>query len=253
MPSTASSVAAALGSHAGAFDLDAACAGFVHALAVTSSALAGGLATRALVIGADTMSRVVDPEDRSTAVLFGDGAAALLLEADESASGHLSPDGHPVVPGLVAADLVTRGAGAALLRIDGGGSGRPLTAASLARGEQFLKMDGPALFHQVVREAAASAQRVVEGATVAPDDIAWFVPHQANARITEAVAARIGIDPVRVASNIASTGNTSAASVPLLLAELASSHRICDGDLLLVSGFGAGMSVASALWHWKSA
>lgn len=252
MPSTAASLAAALGCPGGAFDLDAACAGFVHALATVAAMLDRGLAHRALVIGADTMSRVVDPTDRSTAILFGDGAAALLLERPV-ASPRPSFGDDARNAGLLAFDSGTDPAGVDLLRIEVGGVGRPATADSLAQGGHYLRMDGPALFHRVLRVAAESAEHVLASSGCAAEEIRWFIPHQANRRITTALAARLGIPDARTASNIDRLGNTSAASIPLAIAELAAGDRLRDGDLLLVSGFGAGLSVATALWRWERA
>lgn len=250
MPSTASEVAAALGCTGGAFDLDAACAGFVHALVVASGVLTSRVVRRALVIGADTMSRVVDPTDRSTAVLFGDGAAALLLEARGTEPS--SPTGTDrATPGLLAADLVSDGDGAELLHIDAPGARAPATSFTRSGDSPYLAMDGRAVFHRVVRGVAASMTRTLERAGCTPDDIAWFVPHQANARIVDAIAARVGIDTRRVAANGERYGNTSAASIPLLLAESAEVGSFADGDLVLASGFGAGLSIATALWRWE--
>jgi 3-oxoacyl-[acyl-carrier-protein] synthase-3 len=256
MPSTASSVAAALGTTAGGFDVDGACAGFVQALLATTSMLRCGLADRALVIGADTMSRVVDPTDRATAVLFGDGAGAVLLEATPNdvhvtAGAAGGPFDRRPTAGLLAADVVTDGDGASMLCIPAGGAARPLTAERLANREQYLRMDGPALFHRVVRGVATSVQRTLDRAGATVDDVRWFVPHQANARIVDAVAARLGLDAAQIAANGERLGNTSAASIPLLLAELADADPPANGDLILLSGFGAGLSVASALWRWE--
>lgn len=263
MPSTASQVAGALGCSAGAFDVDAACAGFVHALTAASSVLDCGFANRVLVIGADTMSRAVDTTDRSTVVLFGDGAAALVLDAVHPVPRRRPPTTAQSdradkqlpgkTPGLIAVDFVTDGDGAGLLHIDAGGAARPLTAATVNSRERYIQMDGPGLFHRVVRAVASSVARTLDRAGVAADDVAWFVPHQANIRIIEAVAARSGIQMSNVAANGDHFGNTSAASIPLLLAELADADRIADGSLMLMSGFGAGLSVATALWRWEHA
>ena len=255
MPSTAALVASELGTSAGGFDLDAACAGFGYALATTASLLSSGLAQRALLIGADTMSRVVDPDDRSTAVLFGDGAAALVL-TDPSVVSLVPSEVQAAttaprpLPGLVSADLVVDGAGVDLLRIPAGGSRMPATAATVAAGGQFIQMEGRELFRRAVREVVNSVQRTLDRAGVTAADVAWFVPHQANARIVDAVVARAGIAADRTLGNGDRYGNTSAASIPLVLAEAADEGRLHEGDLVLVSGFGAGLSVATVLWRW---
>ena len=263
MPSTAALVAAELGTTAGGFDLDAACAGFGYALATTASLLSTGIARRALLIGADTMSRVVDPDDRATAVLFGDGAAALVLtdpsivnlspaqvgeRVDRSAGGR-SGAATPL-PGLLAADLVIDGAGIDLLRIPAGGSRLPTSAATLAAGGQFIQMEGRELFRRAVREVVDSVERTLGRAGVSAADVDWFAPHQANARIVDAVVARTGLAADRTLGNGDRYGNTSAASIPLALAEAATAGRLHDGDLVLVSGFGAGLSVGTVLWRW---
>ena len=263
MPSTASQVAAALGTTAGAFDVNAACAGFVYAMTVASGLVAARVARTALVVGADTMTAVVDPDDRATAVLFGDGAGALVLTsawaADESRGGatrhrddadagaHTDP---AVAAGLVATDLVGDPGGVDLLVVPAGGSARPATAETVAAGEHHLRMDGREVFRRAVRAVEASIGRTLDRAGCAPDDVALFVPHQANARIVDAVLARTGLSAERTSSTIDRLGNTSAASIPLALAEAADAGTVTDGDLVLMCGFGAGLTVGTALWRW---
>jgi 3-oxoacyl-[acyl-carrier-protein] synthase-3 len=257
MPATAAILAAELGTSAGGFDLNAACAGFGHALVTTASMLSSGVATTALLVGVDTMSSIVDPDDRSTAILFGDGAAALVL-ADESAVGDsgLGPVGTgptSPAPGLVASDIVHDPDGIDLLVVEAGGSGRPADAESVAAGAHYMRMDGREVFRRAVRAVTSSVERTLRRGHCRPEDVAVFVPHQANARIVDAALPRLGIPPERTLQSVERYGNTSAASIPLSLAEAADSGGIVPGDLVLVCGFGAGLSVATALWRWDVA
>ena len=222
IPATSAAVHHALGCRGGAFDLNAACAGFVYAL-VTADALLGAGHRRALVIGSETLSRVTDQEDRSTAVLFGDGAAAIVLES--GATGDL----------VLSYDLGVDGSAASLLYADHGG---------------HIHMEGREVFRRAVRTEMVSIERVLADAGIGPDDVDLFVPHQANVRIIEAVNERLGLPMERTAIVLDHTGNTSAASIPLALAEAADSGRLAEGDTVLLSGFGAGMTWASAVIRW---
>jgi 3-oxoacyl-[acyl-carrier-protein] synthase-3 len=222
VPATSSWVHHELGLAGAAFDLNAACAGFVYALVVARSMLAAGH-RRALVIGADTLSRITDQEDRGTAVLFGDGAGAIVIEAVE---------GHEM---LLASDLGLDGSARPLLYCDHGG---------------YMYMDGKEVFRRAVRVTVDSALRAFERAGVGAEDIALFIPHQANLRIVDAVNQRLGLDREHSALVLDKTGNTSSASIPLALAAAADEGRLSDGDLVLFSGFGAGMTWASAIVRW---
>jgi 3-oxoacyl-[acyl-carrier-protein] synthase-3 len=255
IPSTAALVAAALGTGAGGFDLNAACSGFVHALATTAGLLGAGAGTRALLVGADTMTAVIDPADRSTAILFGDGAAALVLcvgptAPDDPATGGIPGAGF--VPGLVATDLLHDPEGVDLLVVDAGGSGLPASEETVATGRHYLRMDGREVFRRAVRGITLSVERTLARAGCTIDDVALFVPHQANTRIVDAVLPRLGLSDGRTLRTIDRYGNTSAASIPLSLVEAADAGRIRPGDLLLLCGFGAGMSVGTALWRWDA-
>jgi 3-oxoacyl-[acyl-carrier-protein] synthase III len=223
MPATASVVQAKLGLSGGAVDVNAACAGFVYALVAGFGHVAVG-ARRVLVVGAEVMTRLVDPADRGTAVLFGDGAGAVLLDAVDGPGG------------LLGWDLGSDGDAASLLYAEHGGT---------------TVMDGGEIFRRAVRTLVASSTATLDRAGRTPGDVALFVPHQANARIVEAATARLGIPPERTALSMARTGNTSAASVPLALAAAADDGRLADGDLVLFSGYGAGMTWASALVRWS--
>lgn len=203
-------------------DLNAACAGFVYGLVVGDGMIASG-AKRVLLIGSDTLSTITDWDDRSTAVLFADGAGAVVLEPD--------PDGGA----LLAWDLGVDGTAQPLLYCDHGST---------------MRMDGREVFRRAVRAVVQSAEIVLERAGVRPEEIAVCIPHQANIRILEAANARLGIPMDRTVVVLDRTGNTSSGSVPLALAAAADDGRLHPGDLVLFSGFGAGMTWASALVRW---
>jgi 3-oxoacyl-[acyl-carrier-protein] synthase-3 len=225
VPATSSSVHHRLGCRGAAFDLNAACAGFVYGL-VTAVALLDAGHERALLIGSDTLSQITDQDDRNTAVLFGDGAGAVVVEATE---------GEPLI---LAHDLGVDGSLASILCCDKGG---------------FIYMEGREVFRKAVRATVESAQRVLKQADVTAEDIALFIPHQANIRIVDAVSQRLGIEAERNAICLDHTGNTSAASCGIALAEAADAGRLKEGDLVLFSGFGAGMTWASAVVRWGGA
>jgi 3-oxoacyl-[acyl-carrier-protein] synthase-3 len=239
IPHTGAFVGEGLGLRCGSFDLGAGCAGFVYMLVVGSSLLTTGNLDHVLIVGAETLSRIIDPDDRATCILFGDGAAAFVLSR--------SPDDGP---GLLGWDLGCDGSAAGLLEIPAGGSRKPATPETLAAGEQYLKMQGQEVFRRAVRVVVDSARMTLDRAGVAFSEVAWFVPHQANIRIIESAASRLGFDEERTIVNIDRYGNTSAASIPLALAEAADDGRLRNGDLVLMSGFGAGMTWASALIRW---
>ncbi len=225
MPASSAMVAEEIGVNGGAVDLNAACAGFMYGLVVASGLISAGM-ERVLLIGSDTMTRAVDWSDRSTAFLFGDGAAALVLEATEGPGSLLGWD----------------------LGVDGS-----LSNILYAEHGSGMSMKGKEVFRNAVRVTVESARLSMARSGVDPSDIDLFVPHQANARIMESVAGRLNLPPDRVASIIGSTGNTSAASIPLSLIEAIESGRIRDGDLILFAGFGAGMTWGSAVWRWGGA
>lgn len=242
IPHTGAFVGEGLGLRCGSFDLAAGCAGFVYELVTGASLLASGGLGHVLVVGAETLSRIIDPDDRATCILFGDAAAALVLEA--------APDDGP---GLLAFDLGCDGSLAGLLEVPAGGSRRPMSQEALAEGQQYLKMNGPEVFRRAVRVVIESANAAMVRAGVTSSDIDWFIPHQANARIIDAASSRLGIPPERTIVNIERYGNTSAASIPLALSEAADAGRFEDGELILMSGFGAGMTWGSAVLRWGRA
>ncbi|MGO9912428.1 MAG: beta-ketoacyl-ACP synthase 3, partial [Acidimicrobiales bacterium] len=225
VPATSSTVHAQLGCSGAAFDLNTACAGYVYATVVADAMLGAGIGfTKALVIGSETLSVITDMEDRATAVLFADGAAALVLEQREGAK-----------PLILASDLGLDGSLLSLLYCDHGG---------------YMKMEGREVFRRAVRVTVESALKVLHQAAVSADDIALFVPHQANQRIIDAMIQRLSIPEDRTAIVLDKTGNTSSASIPLALAAAADAGRLSDGDLILLSGFGAGMTWGSAILRW---
>jgi 3-oxoacyl-[acyl-carrier-protein] synthase-3 len=240
-PSTASFVSDGLGLNCGSFDLGAACAGFAYAVVVASSMIATGGVKNVLVIGAETISRFLNPEDRSTSVIFGDGAGAAVLRAcDATDTG----------PGLMAWDLGCDGSAASLIEIRAGGSRMPTTHETISDGDNFLRMQGNEVFRKAVRAVVESATSALDKAGLTADDIDVFIPHQANVRIIEAINQRLGIPMDKTIVNIDRYGNTSAASIPLALVEAAQEGRLQDGDVVLLSGFGAGMTWASVLLRW---
>ncbi|MDR3036550.1 MAG: ketoacyl-ACP synthase III [Kitasatospora sp.] len=225
-PATAPWVASRLGVEAAAFDLSAVCSGFVYGLTVAASMITAGTCERALVIGADVYSSIVDPADRGTAVVFGDGAGAVVLQR-----------GHRDQPGaLLHAELGSDGSGVDLITIPPDGS--------------RLTMRGREVYTRAVTQMTESARSVARGAGWSLDDIDAFVGHQANIRILASVAKRLGLPPERVVSNIAEVGNTAAASIPLALADAAASGGIRAGDRLLLTAFGGGLTWGSAAVVW---
>jgi 3-oxoacyl-[acyl-carrier-protein] synthase-3 len=224
VPATSSAVHHELGCTGAAFDLNAACAGFVYSLVTAVSMLGIGY-KRALVIGADTLSRITDQEDRGTAVLFADGAGAVVIEA------------RPERDLMLSYDLGLDGSLTSILCCDHGG---------------YIFMEGREVFRRAVRCSVDSAVKVLKDANVTVDDISLFVPHQANQRIIDAAVQRLGLAPEKSAIVLDRTGNTSSGSMGIALAEAADQGRVADGDLVLLSGFGAGMTWASALLRWGS-
>jgi 3-oxoacyl-[acyl-carrier-protein] synthase-3 len=235
MPGVAPIVASRLGlATAAAFDVQAACAGFIYALASGAGLIAAGIADRALIIGTDVMSRVCDPSDRSTAVLFGDGAGAVTLRAgDPDELGAIGPF-----------DLGSEGEFAAQLQIEAGGSRLPIASDTARR--RFLTMDGSHVFRHAVRRMTESSRRALACGEMAIADVDRLIAHQANARILNAVADQLGVAPERRVSSVEHYGNTSAASIPMALA----CARPVAGERILLTAFGAGYTWGSALLTW---
>jgi len=237
-PATANLIQDRLKLTCAAFDLQAACAGFVVALVTAAQFVATGNSRCALVIGGDCNSRVINPKDQKSFPLFGDGAGAVLL----------APGGRD--QGLVAYQLGSDGSGADFLSRPACGSRIPPSAAALEKGLHYLTMDGRAIFKWAVRILADSALAVLAHADCKVADIRWFVPHQANVRIIHAASDVLGFDRNAVFKNLERYGNTSAGSIPIALDEINRDGAIQRGDLLLTSGFGAGLNWGTALWRW---
>ncbi|UFP96325.1 beta-ketoacyl-ACP synthase III [Gloeobacter morelensis] len=222
-----------------AFDLAAACSGFVYALEVAAQFIRTGAVANALVIGSEVLTRCVDWTDRSTCVLFGDGAGAALLEASEEDQ-------------FLAAVLRTDGSGQDLLHMPAGGTALPATAETVAGRQHFLKMRGLELYQQVVPMICEVIEDTCKKAGLIPADLALVVPHQANIHIVAEVAAYLDLPLERFVLNIARYGNTSAASIPLALAEAAAAGRIAADERVLLVGFGAGLTCGATLIRWDS-
>ena len=237
-PSTACHVQRAIGSSAPAMDIGAACAGFMYAMVTGMQFIHSGTYRLVLVIGAEMMSRTVNPEDKKTFPLFGDGAGAILLGAGSEDQG------------LLAYSLGADGNGAELLHIPAGGTRKPITVEILEQNENFIVMDGQAVFKWAVRTLAESTRQVLDYCGHSIEDIHLALFHQANVRILDAAVENLGIDRERVPVNLDRYGNTSSASIPLVLDEVCREGRINRGDLVLMSGFGAGLTWGTAIIRW---
>jgi 3-oxoacyl-[acyl-carrier-protein] synthase-3 len=235
-PSVATNVQARLGMTRGAaFDVQAVCSGFIYGLAVADNFIKAGQAKTVLLIGAETMSRILDWTDRATCVLFGDGAGAIVMQAGEGTGANSDR-------GVLNSKLFSDGRLHDLLYVDGG--------PSTTRTTGFLRMQGREVFRHAVTNISAAIHASTDEAGVAISDIDWFVPHQANQRILDGTAKRLAIPPEKVISTIADHGNTSAASVPLALVTAVRDGRIRRGDLLLLEAMGGGLTWGSALVRW---
>ena len=237
-PSTACLVQDKLKLDAPAMDLQAACSGFMYALATGAQFVATGNSKLALIIGADVNSRIVQPDDQRTAPLFGDGAGAVILEAGETDQG------------LVCYQLGADGAGGCMLDRPAGGVTRPLTPELVAAGEHYLKMDGRNVFKLAIDAVTQSIQVVLDNAGVTSEDVSLFVLHQANIRIIDHAMKVLNIPKFKVYNNLDRVGNTSAASIPIALDEANREGRIKRGDLVVMCGFGAGLTWGTSLFRW---
>jgi 3-oxoacyl-[acyl-carrier-protein] synthase III len=234
-PSAATMVQAALGMTRGfAFDVQAVCAGFVYALSTANAMILSGQARRVLVIGAETFSRIMDWSDRSTCVLFGDGAGALVLEYQEG-------DGTSKDRGILATDLNSDGRHKDLLYVDGGVS---------TQTTGHLRMQGNQVFRHAVAKLASTAETSLERAGLTADDVDWIVPHQANIRIIKGTAKKMGVSMDRVIVTVQDHGNTSAASIPLALSVGKARGQIKTGDLLVTEAIGGGLAWGSVVLRW---
>jgi 3-oxoacyl-[acyl-carrier-protein] synthase-3 len=239
LPSTAALIQRDLGAGSCcAFDLAAACSGFLFGMTVAEQFIRTNSAKYVLVIGAELLSRYLDYKDRATCVIFGDGVAAAVL-------GPASPPS-----GILAQELHTEGHFAEHLYIPAGGTAMPASCETVKQGGHYIKMRGNELFKVAVRSLEEVSRHVLEKAGARADQIDLFIPHQANQRITEAVRERLGLSPDKVYSNISRVGNTSSASIPICIDECVRSGRLKRGDLVLMSAFGAGVTWGAVLMRW---
>lgn len=237
-PSTGAILADVLGApDAAAYDLSAGCTGFMYALAQAHGMLASGLSRKALVAGGDVLSRILDWEDRRTCVVFGDGAGAVVLEGVD--------DG-----GFLAFELGADGSGGPQLYLPAGGSRAPATADTVARRQHFVQMNGREVFKFATRVLISSAEAVLESCGRSVEDVDVYIPHQANLRIIEYATRKLGIPEERVVVNVDRYGNTSSGSIPLALADAEADGRLDGGELVLMTGMGAGLTWGSALVEW---
>ncbi|SDO36882.1 beta-ketoacyl-ACP synthase III [Actinacidiphila guanduensis] len=242
-PATAPAVATRLGlSGVPAFDVAAVCTGFLYALAAGSGLIAGGIAERVLVIAADAFTTIIDPQDRGTAVIFADGAGAVVLRA-----------GSPREPGAVGPIVLgSDGENSDLIGVPAGGSRQRSSGVPAAPGEEFFKMNGRATYRQAVERMTETSLRSLAAAGWQPHQVDRFAAHQANARILTAVAERLGIEPERQLSNIERVGNTGGASIPLLLAQASEEGSLVAGDRVLMTAFGGGLAWGAATVTWPA-
>jgi 3-oxoacyl-[acyl-carrier-protein] synthase-3 len=239
-PATAALVADTLGARkAAAYDLLAGCTGFVYALSQAYGQVATGLSSRALVIGAEVLSRITNWQDRSTCILFGDGAGAVVVRPVESG-------------GIAGFELGADGAGGLDLCVPAGGSRRPISPEVMEEEAQFIRMNGAEIFRFATRVMVTSAEELLAtcGATI--DDVDLYVPHQANKRIVDHAVKNLGLDPGKVLINIDRYGNTSSASIPICLAEAQAAGRLEEGTRVLMSAVGAGLTWGSVYMNWTN-
>jgi 3-oxoacyl-[acyl-carrier-protein] synthase III len=240
-PSTASLLADALGARAAAaYDLSAGCTGFMYAVAQAYGTVAGGMAQRALVVGSETLSKVTNWHDRSTCILFGDGAGAVLLEP--------VPAG-----GFVGFELGSDGSKGLELSVPAGGSRVPATAHTVEQELHFLQMNGPEVYKFATRVLVSSAQALLAKCGLTVDDVDLYIPHQANKRIIDHASRNLGIPAEKIFMNLHRYGNTSSASIPICIAEADEDGRLEPGTRLLMTGMGAGLTWGSAYMVWDNA
>lgn len=237
-PATACTVQANLGLACPAFDLAAACSGFVYGLHVATSMVRAGSARNVLFIAADVFTHYINWRDRNTCVLFGDGAGAVVLQASDEPLG------------LLACALGASGTDEDLMTVQAGGTRMPATPELLEQGQQYVTMNGREMFKVAVRSMGDSSLQALSEAGLTLDDVALVIPHQANVRILEATAKRLGVGMERVFIDLDRYGNTSAASIPIALVEAVAAGRVPEGANLLLTSFGGGLTWASAVVRW---
>jgi 3-oxoacyl-[acyl-carrier-protein] synthase III len=239
-PSTACLIQHKIGApRAWGFDLSAACSAFTYALTTASQFVASGAHEHALVVGADVMSSIIDYQDRSTCVLFGDGAGAVVVSAADEGDGRILDFEHEI-----------DGSGGSALCMPAGGSLHPPSHATVDAGMHYVKQDGATVFKFAVRKTEEIARRILERNGLTADDIDLFVSHQANRRIIQSAADKLGVDEKKVVINIERFGNTTAATIPLALNDAVCAGRLKKGDLVLLASVGAGFTVGSVLLRW---
>ena len=241
MPSTAALVKEAIGNQkAAAMDVAAACSGFVYGFATAQAWIESGLAKHVLVIGAELLTRFLDYTDRGTCILFGDGAGAAVLSASEEPGGALG------------IELTTEPQGAYMIWLPAGGAKSPPSAETIARGEHFIRMEGKETYRFATKTLASTALESVRKSGLEPDDIKLFIPHQANIRIIEAVAKGLDLPMDRMFTNVDKYGNTSAASVPIAMAEAVNEGHVEVGDRITIVAFGAGFTSGAVTIEWTA-
>ncbi len=241
-PATACIVAANLGAVGkAAFDMEIACSGFIYGLPMAASFVRAGVFKRVMIIGVETLTRIMDTEDRSTCILFGDGAGAAIVERTP-----------PENDCFLTCELGADGTNPELLYVRAGGSRYPMTPELLAQRKDKLEMSGREIFRHAVNKMVETSKTVLEGAGKTTADVDWIIPHQANLRIIEAAAKRLDVPREKIVVNIERFGNTSSASIPIALSETIERGLLKDGDLILFTGFGGGLSWGSIAWRWST-
>jgi len=238
-PATACIVAAKLGAvNKAAFDIEIACSGFIYGLTVASSMIRSGVYNRIMLIGAETLTKIVNKKDRGTAILFGDGAGAVLLErADEDC--------------FLSSELGSDGSRPEILRVQAGGSRYALDPLRYDMGEHLIYMEGREVFKFAVTKMIEATEAALRKANLSRGDLDFLIPHQANRRIIDAAAKYLSMPPDKVLINIQEYGNTSAASIPIALSEAVGQQRIAPGDIIVFVGFGGGLSWGAVTWKWS--
>lgn len=252
VPATSCLLQASLGAgRAAAMDLNAGCSGFLYALHTGACFVRAGAAQRVLVVGAETLTRVTDYSDRRSCILFGDGAGAAVMTTPRLATPNAAL-GPAQRMELLFTSLGTDGHEAALIDIPGGGSRHPASEQTVRGKQHYLRLDGTAVFRQAVRRMSEAAREALEATGLTAADIDWILPHQANARIVTAVADQVGISHDRAMLDMAETGNTSAASIPITLGRARDSGMLRDGQRILMLAFGAGLTWACQIWRVRA-
>jgi 3-oxoacyl-[acyl-carrier-protein] synthase-3 len=241
-PATACIVAADLGAVGkAAFDIEIACSGFIYALPMAASFVRAGVFGRVMIIGVETLSRIMNFDDRSTSILFGDGAGAAIVERTAVEDDC-----------FLSCELGADGKNPELLFVASGGSRNPMTPEALANKKDKVEMSGREIFKYAVNKMVETSKNVLAVAGLTPQDVDWMIPHQANLRIIEAAAKRLEVARERIVVNIERYGNTSSASIPIALSEAIERGAIADGALVLFTGFGGGLSWGSIAWRWSA-